>query len=42
MTIEDLESELRKRGIDNIQDVATACIEEDGEFSAVKRGNHNP
>lgn len=41
MTLEDLHSELRKHGIEDISDVASACIEEDGEISVVKRPPRN-
>ena len=41
MTVEDLESELRKHGIDSIEAVSSARIEEDGELSVVKRAEHS-
>lgn len=37
MTLDDLVSELRKQGIEDIGDVKTACIEGDGQLSVVKK-----
>jgi uncharacterized membrane protein YcaP (DUF421 family) len=36
ITVEDLKSQLRKQGIDEIDEVKSACMEGDGEISVVK------
>jgi uncharacterized membrane protein YcaP (DUF421 family) len=37
VTVEELESQLRLQGIDDLADVRNACIEGDGQISVVKR-----
>jgi uncharacterized membrane protein YcaP (DUF421 family) len=36
LTVEELLSQLRKKGVDNVRDVKAACIEADGEISVIK------
>ena len=38
ITVEELESQLRLQGVDNLSDVRTAWMEGDGQISVVKKG----
>ena len=38
ITVEELESQLRLQGVEDIKDVRIACMEGDGQISVVKRG----
>lgn len=38
LTLEDIEEELRLKGVESIKDVAEAYIESDGQFSLVAKG----
>lgn len=36
ITIEELQSQLRKQGVEEIKEVKTACMEADGQISVIK------
>jgi uncharacterized membrane protein YcaP (DUF421 family) len=39
ITVDELRSQLRRQGVDDITDVQSACMEGDGQISVIKRNN---